>query len=82
MKDATGDEMNLTNGTDTLAAIAARDGTTVETLLDQRQREMQMYMERGLPLPPWLSGTPAPSRVGDGQPQNPNDARSSAEVLQ
>lgn len=81
VKDATGDEMNLTNGTDTLAAIAARDGTTVESLLDQRQREMQMYMERGLPLPPWLSGTPAPSRVGDGQPQDPNAARSTAEVL-
>lgn len=68
VKDATGDELNLTNGSDTLAAIAARDGTTVEALLDQRQREMAMFRDRGLPLPPWLSGAPAPARVVNDQP--------------
>lgn len=62
-KDASADELNLANAADTLAAIAARDGTTVERLLDQRAREKQLFEERGLPLPPWLAGTPAPARV-------------------
>lgn len=75
VKDATGDELNLTNASDTLAGIAARDGTTVEAILDQRRREMEMFEERGLPLPPWLAGTPAPARVGDGTPQNAEAAR-------
>lgn len=79
VKDATGDEMNLTNASDTLAAIAARDGTTVEALLDQRQREKEMFEERELPLPPWLSGAPAPVRIGDGQPQQPADAKGDKE---
>ncbi len=81
VKDATGDELNLANGTDTLAAIAARDGTTVEALLDQRKREMQMFDERGLPYPAWLIGAPAPARPGDGMPQNPADARAELEVV-
>jgi capsid protein len=80
VKDATGDELNLTNGSDTLAAIAARDGTTVEALLDQRQREKKMFEERGLPLPPWMAGQPAPGRPGDGMPQNPADAKASQEM--
>lgn len=63
VKDATGDEINLTNGTDTLAAIAARDGTTVEAILDQRKREMDMFRERGLPLPAWLGTGFAPVRT-------------------
>jgi lambda family phage portal protein len=62
VKDATGDELNLTNGTDTPQAICERDGTTLEESLDQRAEAMAMYIERGLPLPPWLAGTPAPPR--------------------
>jgi len=67
VKDASGDELNLTNGADTLAAIAARDGTTVEDLLDQRAREKDMFEARGLPLPPWLVGGAAPARDTNGR---------------
>lgn len=67
VKDASGDELNLTNGSDTLAGIAARDGTTVEALLDQRRRELEMFEARHLPIPPWLAGAPAPART-TGQP--------------
>ncbi len=75
VKDATGDELNLTNGTDTLADIAARDGVTEDELLDKRRETLRKFQERGLPLPPWLSGAPAPARPGDGMPQNPADAK-------
>lgn len=77
VKDASGDELNLTNGTDTLAAIAARDGMTVDELLDQRAREKAGFESRGLPLPPWMNGTPAPARTADGQPQ-PQEAASAS----
>lgn len=76
VKDATGDELNLTNGTDTLADIAAREGMTEDELLDKRAATKRKFEERGLPLPPWLAGSPAPARVGDGLPQNPKDAKS------
>lgn len=75
VKDATGDELNLTNGTDSLADIAAREGLTEDELLDKRAATMAKFQARGLPLPPWLAGTPSVSRVGDGQPQAPEAAR-------
>lgn len=75
VKDATGDELNLANGADTLAAIAARDGTTVTALLDQREREMAMFKERGLPLPAWLTGGTAAAKSPTAGPQsNPQEA--------
>jgi lambda family phage portal protein len=70
VKDATGDELNLTNATDTLAGIAARDGTTVEAILNQRKREMEMFEERGLPAPAWLAGSPAPVREFEPEEKN------------
>lgn len=63
VKDATTDEMNLTNGSDTLESISSRDGTTVEDLIASRKRTKQLFEEAGLPLPPWMSGAPAPLRV-------------------
>lgn len=78
VKDATGDELNLTNGTDTLADIAAREGLTEDELLDKRAATKAKFEARGLPLPPWLVGAPAPGRPGDGVPQNPADARAEA----
>lgn len=74
VKDATGDEINLTNGTDALCDIAAREGMTEDELLDKRAATLRKFQERGLPIPPWLSGQPAVARPGDGQPQNPADA--------
>jgi lambda family phage portal protein len=69
VKDATGDELNLTNGADTLSGIAARDGTTARALLQQRKRDLELYDEFDLPLPPWAAGTPAPMRQpAEGQP--------------
>lgn len=70
VKDATADELNLTNASDSLDAIAARDGTTVEALLDARKRTKEMFLERGLPLPPWLAGVTAPARTPVDGPQS------------
>jgi lambda family phage portal protein len=78
VKDATGDELNLTNGTDTLSDIAAREGLTVEELIAKRKRDIEAWKAAGLPLAPWMVGTPAVARPGDGQPQNPADAKSEA----
>lgn len=75
VKDATGDEKNLTNATDTLADIAAREGLTEDELLDKRAATKKKFEIRGLALPPWLAGKPAPAVVGDGLPQNPENAR-------
>lgn len=75
VKDATGDELNLTNATDTLADIAAREGLTEDELLDKRAATRDKFRDRGLPLPPWLAGAPAMARPGDGQPQAPEAAR-------
>lgn len=69
VKDATGDELNLTNGTDSLPGIAARAGTTEDALLDARAATMKKFEERGLPLPAWLAGQPAPVRMEPGEPQ-------------
>lgn len=63
VKDATGDDMNLTTGSDTLSAIASRDGTTVSALVKQRARDIQAFKDAGLPLPQWATGmktAPAP----------------------
>jgi lambda family phage portal protein len=62
VKDATADEINLTNGTDTLSDIAMRFGTTAETLIRQRAREMRLFQQAGLPLPAWLNSTQAADR--------------------
>ena len=75
VKDATGDELNLTNGTDTLGDIAAREGLTEDELLDKRAATMAKFAARGLPLPAWITGAKATTRVGDGQPQAPEAAR-------
>lgn len=61
VKDATGDELNLTNGSDTLAAIAARDGTTEDALIAARAETKRKFEAAGLPLPPWLAGAPKPA---------------------
>jgi capsid protein len=79
VKDATGDELNLTNGTDTLSDIAAREGVTVEELIAKRARDLRLWKAAGLPPAPWMTGTPAVARPGDGVPQNPKDAK--AEVI-
>jgi lambda family phage portal protein len=69
VKDASGDEINLTNGSDTLTNIAARDGTTVEQLVMQRRREVELFRAAGLPLPPWANATaPAPVRTSNEPP--------------
>lgn len=75
VKDATADELNLTNAADTLSDIAAREGMTEDELLDARAETMRKFADRNLPYPPWLVGAPAPQRVGNGQPQAPEMAR-------
>lgn len=66
--DATADELNLTNATDTLSAIAERDGCTLGELLDARAKELAEFKKRGLPIPPWLAGASAPARNEKGRP--------------
>lgn len=71
VKDATGDESNLTNASDTLSAIAARDGTTARALLMQRRRDADLFAEFDLPLPPWFTGVkplPAPQQGNEPAP--------------
>jgi capsid protein len=81
VKDASGDEINLTNASDTLTAIAARDGTTVEQLIQQRRREKDLFERNGLPLPPWLNAAaPAPVRVVDQPQTDPTRNNSVSEV--
>jgi lambda family phage portal protein len=74
VKDASADEINLTNASDTLAAVAARDGVTEEELILARKRTMDLFKRHGLPLPVWLTGgTAAPVRTTD-QPQPAEEA--------
>lgn len=68
VKDATGDELNLTNASDTLSAIAARDGTTAEAILQQRRRDLDLFDKYKLPHPPWAMGAPAPARQTSDAP--------------
>lgn len=75
VKDATADELNLTNAADTLSDIAAREGMTEDELLDARAETKRKFEERGLQLPAWITGAAAPQRVGNGQPQAPEKAR-------
>jgi lambda family phage portal protein len=66
--DATADELNLTLGADSLSAIAERDGVTRDELLDARKADQDAFLVRGLALPPWLAGSPAPTRNEKGRP--------------
>jgi hypothetical protein len=70
VKDAAADEANLTNGSDTLAAIAARDGTTVEALLLQRQARQGPVRQVRAAVPAVAGRGPAPVPAGrpPGQP--------------
>ncbi len=81
-KDARGDGLNLTNGSDTLSAVAARDGTTARALLQQRRRDIDLYQEFGLPLPPWATGVQTKATLAaepTGGPQsNPQEAPADA----
>lgn len=62
-KDARGDELNLTNCADDLYGIAARDGTTVEAILQQRRRTLDLFERYNVPLPPWATAAQVPDRV-------------------
>lgn len=63
VKDATADEMNLGNSTDTLTAITARAGRDIEDLIREQKREIELYSKYGVPLPVHLrDGDPAQRR--------------------
>lgn len=68
VKDATGDEMNLTNVSDDLAGVAARDGTTAEAIIKQRRRTLDLFKRYDVPLPPWATGAQVPARNPAGEP--------------
>lgn len=78
VKDASADEMNLTNGADTLDAIAARDGVTQEELILSRKRTKELFELHGLPLPAWLTGAPAPIRLPSGDAPAPTSPKAIA----
>lgn len=59
VKDATADEMDLANGTTSLAAICAADGTDWEEVAVQRQKEAERLRELGLPVPWERDASPA-----------------------
>jgi lambda family phage portal protein len=56
LKERQAQNMGLTMNVDTLESILAEEGETVEDVLDQRARERQMIIERG--LDPMLMMTP------------------------
>jgi capsid protein len=78
VKDATGDDLNLTSGSDTLAAIAARDGTTEDALLDARAETKRKFEDRGLPLPAWLTGATATAKLAAEPTGGPQDQEAPA----
>jgi capsid protein len=76
VKDASADEINLTNASDSLAAIANRDGTTEDALIASRARTQRKFLTAGLTPPAWLvGGAVAPTRQGDGIPQDVGASR-------
>jgi hypothetical protein len=70
--------LNLTNGSDTLAAIAARDGTTEDALLDARAETKRKFEDRGLPLPAWLTGATATAKLAAEPTGGPQDQEAPA----
>ncbi len=60
VKDASGDEKNLTNVSDSAGAIAVRDGTTFEAICQQRARDIETLKRYNLPLPAWAMDAKAP----------------------
>jgi len=66
VKDATGDDMNLTNGSDTLSAIVSRAGDNLDDVLRQRRRDLDLFKKYDLTPPEWSTGGAAPMRQ---QPQ-------------
>jgi capsid protein len=78
VKDATGDELNLTNCADDLAGIAARDGTTVEAILKQRRRTLDLFKKYDVPPPPWAVGVAAAPAKGAVESDPPKEAVANA----
>lgn len=73
VKEAEGALMRVAGGLSTLEDEAAENtGKDIEEILDQRQAEVAMFRERGLPLPESLTGAPKPAAARP-QPQ-PQDA--------
>ena len=64
--------LGLDAGFGTLEEECAEQGRDYEEVLDQRQEEVRMMKERGLPLPQWAAGAPAGAPGGkSATPEKP-----------
>lgn len=64
-KQANANETKLSTYQTDLADVLAENGTDLESMLDTNVRVRQMFIERGLPLPPYLGGPPAAAKPAD-----------------
>ncbi|CQD73237.1 Uncharacterised protein [Yersinia enterocolitica] len=73
MAEKKGAILGMEAGLSTLEMEAAENvGEDWEELLDQRQREREAYIERGLPIPTWLQAeTFAPDQPTANQQHKP-----------
>lgn len=68
-KQAKANETALGTHQASLSDVLAESGTDIESHLDTAVRERQMFIERGLPLPEHLGGTPRGAVMADGLAQ-------------
>ena len=75
VKEETGVELRLANGTSSLTRECSRAGHNLRDVIEERKREMQEFEAAGLPLPSYLREEPDPVLPGQG----PDGAAATAE---
>lgn len=66
VKEETGVELRLANGTSSLTRECSRAGHNLRDVIEERKREKQEFEAAGLPLPAYLKEEPAPVAPGQG----------------
>lgn len=66
VKEETGVELRLANGTSSLTRECSRAGHNLRDVIEERKREMQEFEAAGLPLPSYLREEPEPVLPGQG----------------
>lgn len=57
-------QISLNTGTQTLSEILAKRKKTLESHIEERQREIERFRQAGIPVPPWGTG-PVQTNVSD-----------------
>lgn len=66
VKEETGVELRLANGTSSLTRECSRAGHNLRDVIEERKREKQEFEAAGLPLPSYLREEPEPMLPGQG----------------